>query len=334
MTDYKIAQAFDKIQSEIMSEHVIYRPTISKITGSLTSAILLIRIMHYAKLKKNKDFYKFNGSCQHELYREGDSWQEDIGLTRHEFEGARKRIATRVKKGDNKAELMEVFIGDELAPIERTVLYWRDKNNLVWYRFNEDLYKAYLLKLANPEIATSEIRNYLVVPKSGITYGVPKSGITFSTEKLKETNIDTLSAKNADAHPVKESSKKKTSPKERNRIFDGIAFICFGFKETTKLSKQTSARIGKIVKYIKGLEIDVTPEMLWKFSKWYDFQNDGVSRPKDVSKFGEHFELFLQDPDTGNEPQLTVLPRFDVSEDEQTAAIDAFKNKPTFGEAQ
>ena len=158
-----------------------------------------------------------------------------------------------------------------------------------------------------------------------------------TTKELgKENLVNTLSApKEAQGQTAKseehKASDKPKSKKERNRIFDGVAFICFGFKETTKLSKQTSARIGKIVKYIKGLEIDVTPEMLWRFSKWYDFQNDGVSRPKDVSKFGEHFELFLQDPDIGNEPQLTVVPKFDVTPEDKSAAIDAFKNKPQFG---
>ena len=202
----QIAQAFDKIQSEVMNELVIYRPTLSKLTGSITSAILLEKIRHYAHQLK-RDFYKFNGACEHEQYRAGDSWQEEIGLTRHEFDGARKRIATRVKKGDNKAELMEVFIGDELAPIERIVLYWRDKNNLIWYRFNEDLYKAHLLKIVNPEIATSEIRHYLVVPKSGITYVVPKSGITFTTEKHKDTIKATAPATPAiKTNPIKDDT--------------------------------------------------------------------------------------------------------------------------------
>ena len=68
----------------------------------------------------------------------------------------------------------------------------------------------------NPEIATSEIRHYLVIPKSGITYEVPKSGITFSTEKHKET-INKLSKANLITMRGAKPSEKLRKLLERNR---------------------------------------------------------------------------------------------------------------------
>lgn len=153
--------------------------------------------------------------------------------------------------------------------------------------------------------------------------------------EITELEVPLSAPKEAQGQTAK--SEKQKAPdkpkakKERNRLFDGIAFICFELKDTSKLSKQISARIGKLVKYLKSLEEMATPDELWKFNKWYSLKYDNVTMPRDVEKFATHFELFRQSPVTGKEPQLTVVPKFDITSEDKSAAIDAFKNKPQFG---
>ena len=98
------------------------------------------------------------------------------------------------------------------------------------------------------------------------------------------------------APQVKNDNPKKrniSKTKKRDRIFDGVAHICFGL-ETLSDRREAGARIGKIVKWIKELEEKVEPSELWSWSKWYDLQNDGAARPRDVGKFAEHFLLYRQ----------------------------------------
>ncbi len=70
-------------------------------------------------------FYKFTRPCDHVLCRAGDTWVEELGMTRHEFETARGRIAARTH-GDV----------DPTAFIS----YWTTSGHRVtWYAINETL---------------------------------------------------------------------------------------------------------------------------------------------------------------------------------------------------
>lgn len=70
---------------------VIYRPSLREITGSVNAAILLSQMLYYAKISDN-NFYKFKLPCKHRLYKEGDSWCEELGFSKTEFETALKAL--------------------------------------------------------------------------------------------------------------------------------------------------------------------------------------------------------------------------------------------------
>ena len=191
-TQDNIVQALDTIINQSLGEHIVYKPFLSTITGSITSAIMLERIRYYWKMKGNSEFYKFNADCEHPLYREGDSWQEELGFTRSEFEGARKRIATRIKQGDSKNDAFEVFSKDgKLKPVNHIVIYWRDSDNVLWYDFNEALFKAHLLKHANAEITHSEILHYLRMQNFNITHVMQESSDTLKTDITQSVSLTT-----------------------------------------------------------------------------------------------------------------------------------------------
>jgi hypothetical protein len=114
-------------------------------------------------------------------------------------------------------------------------------------------------------------------------------------------------AKAAIAKPAKK-------PRERDRIFDGVAKISFGIDakladdnpDVKVLLEKSGKRIGKVVKWLKSLSVGVTPEMLWDFAKWYEKKFSGVSLPRDKDKFEEHFTAYLQSLSAAPKPESRV----------------------------
>jgi hypothetical protein len=136
---------------------ISYRPLWRYIAGSVTSAILLQQMLYWWRKMNQKAFYKFTAPCNHEDYKEGDSWLEELGFKRAEFEGARNKIAKRIKTGDSKMDALEHY----------PVVYWNDCDRRTWYEFNEELLEECLqwLYSANAEnlqqVANAGILQYI-----------------------------------------------------------------------------------------------------------------------------------------------------------------------------
>lgn len=134
-------------------KHVIaYRPKFAALTDSAMSAILLQQMIHRWKKQQGEAFYKFKQACQHERYREGDSWCEELEWNAYEFDQALKVIGTKVTKGVKKQELLDTepptrnegesdedFLKRLETAVSRIVLYWTDSNRVTWYLLNEKL---------------------------------------------------------------------------------------------------------------------------------------------------------------------------------------------------
>jgi len=71
---------------------IVYRKELNKLTGSVTATILLQQLIFHASKKKYEPFYKFIEPCDNELYRDGDSWTEELGFTKYEFKTAYKKL--------------------------------------------------------------------------------------------------------------------------------------------------------------------------------------------------------------------------------------------------
>lgn len=71
---------------------IAYRPEWRPFTGSVKASILLQQIFFRWDKNDRKPFYKFKEPCGHHLYRTGDSWTEELGFTRTEFDTALKKI--------------------------------------------------------------------------------------------------------------------------------------------------------------------------------------------------------------------------------------------------
>lgn len=93
------------------------------VTKSISGAVLLRQIFYRWKQHGRKPFYKFKEPCAHRLYRSGDSWTEELNISRAEFDFAIRKIG--YKKSRNRQEAHE-------CPVE----YWTDAARLTYYTIN------------------------------------------------------------------------------------------------------------------------------------------------------------------------------------------------------
>lgn len=118
----------------ITDKSVKYLPQLNGVTGSLHATILLLRILdwwQFAKRNSRDSFWKFFGPCNHNDYRKGDSWQEELGFTRSELETAFKLIGTRISKGVSKNEVLQS------GEPKSAIIYWTDSTRKTFYQVNE-----------------------------------------------------------------------------------------------------------------------------------------------------------------------------------------------------
>ncbi|MBF0204904.1 MAG: hypothetical protein HQK67_11505 [Desulfamplus sp.] len=106
---------------------VLYRPEWRAITGSVLSTILLLQILYWWDKMGRKPFYKFKEPCGSQLYTEGDSWTEELGFSRTEFDTALKKIGVKIS-ANNPPDPDSTHL----------VEYWTDINRVTYYTINAD----------------------------------------------------------------------------------------------------------------------------------------------------------------------------------------------------
>lgn len=121
---------------------IYYLPKLNEITGSVAATILLQQIAYWYDKQGDRPFYKFLRPCKsHKQYREGDSWQEELGFSRRELDAALAQIAT---KATGK-------VSREQARKDSLVVWWTDKNRLTWFEPNAELLEKKLGELYGSE---------------------------------------------------------------------------------------------------------------------------------------------------------------------------------------
>ena len=128
-------------------------------------------------------FYKFLEPSDHPAYKDGDSWTEEMGMTRHEFRTAFDKIGIRYKSKSDFDQAVDKFQGQFYCS------YVDRRSNLTYYFRNHDLVDAALDDLlstpsqksarADPRPASNPLckAEFPVKPESGFT-GNQESGFT------------------------------------------------------------------------------------------------------------------------------------------------------------
>lgn len=109
---------------------ICYYPELVQRTGSINAALMMAQLEFWFKVTGSKPFYKFLEPCGHELYKKGDSWSEELGMTSSEIRSAFKRIGTIYKSKRAFKESQDVFKGKPYASyydrIRKTTYYLRN----------------------------------------------------------------------------------------------------------------------------------------------------------------------------------------------------------------
>jgi len=205
---------------------ITYRKKLNQITGGVLSTLLLQQMIYWASKNDYKPFYKFSNVCNHEKYAPGDSWREELGFTRYEFETALKKIGTKSVKGTDKSALYEV------EKVTHLVIYWTDKSRVTWWHLNAPLLRKLveIVYLGNVGIqhylgnvgkqhylGNAGFRNYLVMGESNIT---------FTTETNSQTNTETITGSDNENYVKSQSGAvKEISKIESNPNMDSVSRV-------------------------------------------------------------------------------------------------------------
>ena len=114
---------------------LLYHPAWNALTGSPLATLLLGQIQYWWNTMGCRPFYKYTAPCPAAV--PGDSWQEELGFSRRQFESARDRIAVKITRGVSKKEALETSL----------VIYWTDADRRTWYQLNEPLLLRRLAEL-------------------------------------------------------------------------------------------------------------------------------------------------------------------------------------------
>lgn len=114
------------------------------IAHSIPGCLLMQQLDFFFERKQN-GFYKFMESCPHALYRPGDSWVEELGISAVEFRTTFDRFGIRYKSKSEFDATPDKFQGKFYCS------YHDKRAQLTWYFRNHELLDAALDKLLMTE---------------------------------------------------------------------------------------------------------------------------------------------------------------------------------------
>jgi hypothetical protein len=178
----------------------IYRPQLRTITGSVTSALLLSQIIYWFYKNKCKPFYKFKEKCDNQYYKDGDDWCTELCFTNREFDGALKKISSRIKKGQPKN-------------LQSLVWYWTTSERITYYEVNVKLLEKELISvygLSNETIKLNDkSADRYLNDKSADRYLNDKSADTYITQTTTQNTSKIIITEKNNNQEVKSSDAKK-----------------------------------------------------------------------------------------------------------------------------
>ncbi|WP_070001126.1 hypothetical protein [Cellulosilyticum sp. I15G10I2] len=96
-------------------KYLKYCPELNQITGSINATILLLQLEYWFTKMTGDKFYKFLDICEHELYKKGDSWVEELGFSKQEFRTAFSKIGKVYTSKKAFKESKDLFSGKYYA---------------------------------------------------------------------------------------------------------------------------------------------------------------------------------------------------------------------------
>lgn len=144
-----------------------FRPEIKRVLKSTNATILLQQIIYWYVVNDNKPFYKFIEPCDNEKYRDGDSWEEELALSKKEFSTALQIL--------KELDLVSTKIN-----LNRVTYYDVNESNLE--QFLEGIY------LSDQRVPTKVTKGNLAVSDQRAPTEVTKGNLDYSKTMLHTEN--------------------------------------------------------------------------------------------------------------------------------------------------
>jgi len=194
-------------QCNVVTFFVKYNPLLIQEFGSQNAVILFDRLEYWFSKKKDQ-FYKFIEPCQHPCFRQGDSWQEELGFSKKVFRTAFDKIGIRYPSKTAFENESDPFKG-------RFFAYFQDRQSkkTIFVR-NHDLLKGLYQRLKTLNQHKAAVKKNKVSscismgPPTADPLGSPYAG----AEKNKQINTSFLSCDESmdkhEQHPNNKQEKK------------------------------------------------------------------------------------------------------------------------------
>ena len=172
---------------------IMIAPIVKEIAGSENSARVITRLEYWFSKYQN-GFYKFLEQCDHALCRAGDSWSDEVGLSRKTFNKAFDLIGIRYSSKTAFLKAADKFQGKMYAS------YYDRKTNRMYYVRNHDLVKDIFAKFfdkltgknsARPPKAVKEVVESLPSSSRSCNGQNGRSFARASENILKQRNTST-----------------------------------------------------------------------------------------------------------------------------------------------
>lgn len=177
-----------------------------------------------------------------------------------------------------------------LAVIRKTMGYHKDRDAISWTQIQQ---MTGLSRTSTQDGIEKAIEHgYIKIVGQGAR-GVSIYSLVveaYQSSNTTSTGSEALPMTGSEAKPTKEKKEKKENKHAPKPLFDLVAKHSFGIADTSKLDKQSGARIGKIYSWLN--KRSATEENVQAFYVWYGRETDHADAPRDDAKFAEWYVKF------------------------------------------
>ena len=241
-----------KINSfEENSFYIKFYPGIKSSLGCEKATLILGRLEYWFSKKRN-GFYKFIEPCKHPLYKEGDSWAEEIGFPRKVFAKAFDLIGIRYKSKSDFVHSEDKFQGKLYAS------YHDRKTNKTYFVRNHEFASQFIQGLFHQKFSpkTSSVK-----PESK-PQRVSDSAVGFSKKGRSRSGQSGRSYK--DPFIQKNTSSLEAAQKESS-ILDISPSQKKGTEEMIKIWKEEIGELG-----VPSLSINLLSRLAEALQHFFD----------------------------------------------------------------
>lgn len=195
---------------------ICYYPELTKITGSVTATLMMSQLEFWFKTTGGKSFFKFLEPCAHERYKEGDSWQEELGMSTSEIRYAFKRIGEPYKSKSAFMKSEDVFKGKLYAS-------YYDRIRKVTYYFRNTQKVKEIFEILESEAAC--VQEVCVNKEDEVREENRETFPTRETEKVNVCNLSGISSENedlADGLFIQDNKQDNHLRQQREESYTGV----------------------------------------------------------------------------------------------------------------